>query len=195
MAPTFLSLKNLRRQSRASFRTETSTDTSSDGALSHDTHDTTPSSGSLTPPSHQSDPALNLQVKDGNGPGLTPAQAQNRPMMAPGGNSSRYSVSGMSGLGSPSPNGRTNLPVSQYAPRVQNISENAWVCCATAWFTFPPPLHATPLCITTLWSLGFPSPQSLIASVVPLKTLIPRPRYIKRFSCYMVQLERLCRIT
>lgn len=129
MAPAFLSLKDLRRRSRASFRTENSTDTSSDGALSHDTHDTTPSSGSLTPPSmaHQSDPALNLQVKDGNASGQYPAPAPNRPMMMPGGNSSRYSVSGMSGLGSPAPNGRTNLPVSQYAPRVQNIVENAWV--------------------------------------------------------------------
>lgn len=126
MAPTFLSLKDLRRRSKASFRTENSTDTSSDGALSHDTHDT-PSSGSLTPPSmaHQSDPALNLQVKDASG--QNPAQAPTRPMLAPAGNSSRYSVSGMTGLGSPSPNGRSNLPVSQYAPRVQNISENAWV--------------------------------------------------------------------
>lgn len=126
MAPTFLSLKSLRRQSRASFRTEASTDTSSDGALSHDTHDTTPSSGSLTPPSmDQSDPALHLQVKDGN------AASQNRPILTPGGNSSRYSVSGMSGLGAPSSNGRSSLPVSKYAPRVQNISENAWVRCAT----------------------------------------------------------------
>ncbi|UKZ66928.1 uncharacterized protein TrAtP1_008093 [Trichoderma atroviride] len=111
MAPTFL--KSLRRQSRASFRTETSTDTSSDGALSHDTPDTTPSNGSLTPPSldHTSDPATSL----------------NRPMLAPGGNSSRYSVSGMSGLGAPSSIGRSSLPVSQYAPRVQNISDNNWV--------------------------------------------------------------------
>ncbi|UKZ76095.1 hypothetical protein TrVFT333_003791 [Trichoderma virens FT-333] len=127
MAPAFLSLKDLRRRSRASFRTENSNDTSSDGTLSHETNDTTPSSGSLTPPSHLSDPALNLQVKDSNASGQYPAQAQNRPMMVPGGNSSRYSVSGMSGLGSPAPNGRTNLPVSQYAPRVQNIAENAWV--------------------------------------------------------------------
>ncbi|KAL7782268.1 putative peptidase family domain-containing protein [Trichoderma afarasin] len=128
MAPAFLSLKDLRRRSRASFRTENSNDTSSDGTLSHETNDTTPSSGSLTPPSMaQSDPALNLQVKDSNGSGQYPAQAPTRPMLMPGGNSSRYSVSGMSGLGSPAPNGRTNLPVSQYAPRVQNIAENAWV--------------------------------------------------------------------
>ncbi|KAM0511785.1 hypothetical protein ACHAPE_009575 [Trichoderma viride] len=111
MAPTFL--KSLRRQSRASFRTETSTDASSDGALSHDTPDTTPSNGSLTPPS------LDQQ--------LDPATSLNRPMLAPGGNSSRYSVSGMSGLGAPSSNGRSSLPVSQYAPRVQNIADNNWV--------------------------------------------------------------------
>lgn len=131
MAPTFL--KSLRRQSRASFRTEASTDTSSDGALSHDTPDTSPSSGSLTPPSmdQQSDPALHLQVKDGN------ATSQNRPMLAPGGNSSRYSVSGMSGLGAPSSSGRSSLPVSKYAPRVQNISENTWVCSCKCIVYFP----------------------------------------------------------
>jgi hypothetical protein len=142
MAPAFLSLKDLRRRSRASFRTENSNDTSSDGTLSHETNDTTPSSGSLTPPSHLSDPALNLQVKDSNASGQYPAQAQNRPMMVPGGNSSRYSVSGMSGLGSPAPNGRTNLPVSQYAPRVQNIAENAWVRRATPLFESSSPNFA-----------------------------------------------------
>lgn len=141
MAPAFLSLKDLRRRSRASFRTENSNDTSSDGTLSHETNDTTPSSGSLTPPSMaQSDPALNLQVKDSNGSGQYPAQAPTRPMLMPGGNSSRYSVSGMSGLGSPAPNGRTNLPVSQYAPRVQNVAENAWVRCARPLSKNPYPI-------------------------------------------------------
>ena len=157
MAPAFLSLKDLRRKSRASFRTENSNDTSSDGTLSHETNDTTPSSGSLTPPSmaQQSDPALNLQVKDSNSSGQNPAQAQNRPMLAPGGNASRYSVSGMSGLGSPAPNGRTNLPVSQYAPRVQNISENAWVRRVIPLLKSSSPIFAlNPLALLNCSNLG-----------------------------------------
>lgn len=131
MAPTFFKFKELRRRSRASFRTDHSTDTASEGAVSHDT---APSSGSVTPPSiaHQSDPALNLQVKDAHASHQDQAQSQTRPMLAPSANTSRHSVSGMSGLGSPSStaNGRKNIPTSQYAPRVHNISDNAWVC----WF-------------------------------------------------------------
>ncbi|KAK5995763.1 Putative zinc metalloproteinase [Cladobotryum mycophilum] len=126
MPPSFLNFKELRRRSRGSFRTDNSTDTSSDGTVSQDT---APSSGSLTPPSaaHRSDPSLHLQVKDANAPHPPPQQPQNRPILAPGVNTSRYSVSGMSGLGSPSPNGRKTLLVSQYAPRVHNVSDNAWV--------------------------------------------------------------------
>lgn len=124
MAPAFLSFKELRRRSRASFRTEHSTDTSSEGAASHGT---APSSGSLTPPSiaHQSDPALNLQVKDSQSPPVPPQHRQQRPPLSSGTNSNRNSVSGMSGLGSPS--GRHSLPVSQYAPKISNVPENAWV--------------------------------------------------------------------
>lgn len=128
MAPTFLN--NLRRRSRASFRTNRSTDTSSDGATSQAT---SPSSGSLTPPSidHQSDPALHLQVKDQQQlqrrqSQMSQSQSQLRPPLSS--NSNRNSVSGMSGLGAPSINGRQTLPVSPYAPRVINITENAWVC-------------------------------------------------------------------
>lgn len=132
MAPTFLN--NLRRRSRASFRTNRSTDTSSDGATSQAT---SPSSGSLTPPSidHQSDPALHLQVKDQQQlqrrqSQMSQSQSQlNVPTRPPlSSNSNRNSVSGMSGLGAPSINGRQTLPVSPYAPRVINITENAWVC-------------------------------------------------------------------
>lgn len=146
MAPSFL--KDLRRRSKASFRperhperantertntdrTDHSNDTSSDGAGSQGT---APSSGSVTPPSihQQSDPALNLQVKD-------PVQLReqlrqtspNRLSMAPrpplSSSSSRLSVSGMSGLGAPSSSGNQNLPVSPYAPKISNLSENAWV--------------------------------------------------------------------
>lgn len=132
MAPTFLNFKELRRRSRASFRTEHSTDNSSDGVVSHGT---TPSTGSVTPPSiaHQSDPALNLQLKDSSAPNYSHPQPHtqhsntSRPALPPVTNTSRYSVSGMSGLGAPSINGKQSLPVSPYAPRVLNVSENAWV--------------------------------------------------------------------
>ncbi|KAJ3495065.1 hypothetical protein NLG97_g3658 [Lecanicillium saksenae] len=125
MAPRFF--KELRRRSRASFRTEVSTDTSSDGAVSHGT---APSSGSVTPPSiaHQSDPALNLQLKDSSEQ-LT--QIPSRPTFpGNGSNASRYSaqsVSGMSGLGSPRLGAKSNIPLSKYAPRIHNINENSWV--------------------------------------------------------------------
>lgn len=142
MAPSFLNFKELRRRSRASFRTEHSADNSSDGAVSHGT---TTSSGSVTPPSiaHQSDPALNLQLKDSNANNNNaPSQAQSQPQSPqlnqarpplPPNNSSRYSVSGMSGLGAPSINGRQTVPVSPYAPRILNVSENAWVSCFLLW--------------------------------------------------------------
>jgi hypothetical protein len=127
MAPTFI--KELRRRSRASFRTSHSTDTSSDGVVSHGT---TPSTGSVTPPSiaHQSDPALNLQLnKDAIASQQSTPQHSPRPPFPPGTNSSRNSVSGMSGLGSPATPGssRTALPISPYAPRILNVSDNAWV--------------------------------------------------------------------
>jgi hypothetical protein len=131
MAPTFLN--SLRRRSRASFRTNRSTtDTSSDGAASQGE---SPSSGSLTPPSIdiQSDPALHLQVKDQQlqrrQSQISHSQSQQqivqRPPLTSGSN--RNSVSGMSGLGAPSINGRQALPSSPYAPRLVNITENAWV--------------------------------------------------------------------
>lgn len=126
MPPSFINFKGLRRRSKASFRTDRSTDTSSDGAVSQGT---TTSSGSVTPPSiaHQSDPALNLQVKDSNASSQQQEQPLSRPPLAPVTNTNRYSVSGMSGLGAPSMQGRQSLPVSQYAPRISNVSENAWV--------------------------------------------------------------------
>ncbi|CAH0050653.1 unnamed protein product [Clonostachys solani] len=132
MAPNFL--KSLRRRSRASFRTDRSTDTSSEGATSNG--GTGPPSGSATPPSiaYQSDPALHLQVKDASDSksslGLSQqqyAQPQARPPLTPAAMANRHSVSGMSGLGSPSTHGRLNAPISQYAPRIHNVPENAWV--------------------------------------------------------------------
>lgn len=125
MAPSFLSLKELRRRSKASFRTDNSTDGSSDGVTSQDT---SPSSGSLTPPSiaQQSDPALHLQVKKSPGSQHKP-HPSTKPMLSTTANTSRQSVSGMSGLGAPSINGKSSIPLSKYAPRVYNVSENSWV--------------------------------------------------------------------
>lgn len=133
MAPSFLNFKELRRRSRASFRTERSTDTSSNGG--DNSHNTTPTDGSVTPPSisAQSDPALHLQVKDQSQP---PPLPPNRPPL--GSYTNRWSVSGMAGLGSPSINGKGTLPVSQYAPQISNLTENAWVCALHSIAADPP---------------------------------------------------------
>ncbi|KAI5859916.1 putative peptidase family-domain-containing protein [Durotheca rogersii] len=120
MAPAFLNFKEFRRRSRASFRTDQSTDVSSyDERRSQNAAST---NGSITPPSisAQSDPALSSQSKDQLQPPPVPG---NRPPPS----SSRYSVSGMTGIGSPSLNGKSSLPVSQYAPRITNLGENTWV--------------------------------------------------------------------
>ena len=131
MAPTFF--KSLRRRSRASFRTDKSTtdDSSEGGAQSHGTG---PSSGVATPASigPHSDPALNLQVKESNGSQvhLPNGNGSQRPPLSS--NTNRYSVGGMSGLGAPSIHGRPSLPVSQYAPRVQNAQDGIFV---SYWFS------------------------------------------------------------
>ncbi|KAH8887077.1 hypothetical protein GQ53DRAFT_657074 [Thozetella sp. PMI_491] len=122
MAPSFFSFKELRRRSRASFRTERSTDTSSDGS-----HGTTPTTGSLTPPSiaHQSELNLSLHAKDQSS---TPPPS--RPALQNTANSvtNRYSVSGMAGLGAPLQGGRASaLPISPYSPRITNVADNTWV--------------------------------------------------------------------
>ena len=126
MAPAFF--KSLRRRSRASFRTDRSTDDSSEGAFSNGTGQ---SSGLATPAStaYQSDPALHLQVtKESTSPSKNELSPQSRPPLAPITNLQRQSSApGMSGLGAPSMNGKSNLPISPYAPRLLNVSENAWV--------------------------------------------------------------------
>ncbi|RYO79793.1 hypothetical protein DL764_009979 [Monosporascus ibericus] len=112
MAPSFLNFKELRRRSRASFRTDRSTDTSSNS--DHHSQEMDPTTGSITPPSLsiQSDPAINLHKDQPQAPPVPP-----RPPVQPH-NSNRYSVSGMTGLGSPElsaslgPYATTN-PVSQ----------------------------------------------------------------------------------
>lgn len=129
MAPSIFNFKELRRRSRASFRTESS-------ASEAGSQGNTPTSGSLTPPSiaQTSDPALNLQLHKeqqlSRRPSLQTVQSgvngSNGSNGVNGGSSNRYSVSGMTGLGSPI-NGKSSLPVSQYAPRIANVAENAWV--------------------------------------------------------------------
>ncbi|KAM0285497.1 hypothetical protein ACHAQH_001447 [Verticillium albo-atrum] len=117
-------LKSLRRRSKASIRTEPTTDRSGDqyntDSSSDASRNTAPTTGSVTPPStHGSDPALDQQLKN-----LNPTA---RPPLQPLPASNRYSVSGMSGLGSPVLNGKSNLPVSHYAPRIINAPNNAHV--------------------------------------------------------------------
>ncbi|KAI3396045.1 hypothetical protein diail_541 [Diaporthe ilicicola] len=141
MAPSLLTFKSIRRRSKASFKTEKSAtdanDTSSDASNGR-----TPTSGSLTPPSMatsvagQSDPALNHQLSKErlNGDLLTPPVPpipQFRPPLRSATNgSNRNSVSGMTGLGSPALGGRgpyPQLPVSPYAPQIDNVRHGAWV--------------------------------------------------------------------
>ena len=128
MAPSFL--KDIRRRSRASFRTDRSTD-SSNGSGFNSTNGSVPTTkssstlnstyGGTTPPAlTNSNSASNLQTL-ANLPPPPPA----RPTISTS-SSNRYSVSGMSGLGSPSQ--KSSLPTSPYAPRILSISENTWVC-------------------------------------------------------------------
>lgn len=127
MAPSFL--KDIRRRSKASFRTDKSTDSSTGG--SNGTNGSVPTTkssstlnstyGSTTPPAlTDSISASNLQALIG-----PPTIPNNRPTISAS-SSNRYSVSGMSGLGSPSQS-KSSLPTSQYAPRILSIADSAWV--------------------------------------------------------------------
>lgn len=126
MAPSFLNFKELRRRSRASFKTERSNTDNSSNDNDDGSHDTAPTTGTVTPASlaTQSDLALNLQVKD-SVPPLVPAGTRPPLQTQP---NKRYSVSGMTGLGSPVINGSNkSFAVSHYAPRISNVTENCWV--------------------------------------------------------------------
>ncbi|KIN00959.1 hypothetical protein OIDMADRAFT_103664 [Oidiodendron maius Zn] len=116
-----------RERSKASFRTEESVDANqnvlSNGQHSHSSSATPSSStlnlayGSTTPPAlSTSNSATNLQSV--NGAAAPPPRPYASPSVT-----SRQSVSGMSGLGSPN----STLPTSQYAPRILSISDNSWV--------------------------------------------------------------------
>lgn len=129
MAPSFL--KDLRRRSKASFRTDRSTDES--GASSNETNGSTPSSSTLnsagghegkstTPPLTNSNSASNLQ---GLGNVQPPPSRPTISTSSPKRFSTVGSVSGMTGLGSPAQN--SSLPSSPYAPRITNVSDGSWV--------------------------------------------------------------------
>ena len=131
MASSLFSLKSLRRRSKASFRTDRSTDTSSEGEVSV-SHGSTPTSGFYTPPSlsQKSDDALSLKIKDQPSGSLAPPRP---PLPAPSQSMNRMSVAGsingtIAALGNPSAYGsRTHLPLSPYAPRVTNLTDGCWV--------------------------------------------------------------------
>lgn len=121
MAPGFL--KDIRRRSRSSFKTDKS------GTPDHhenvpripQTHSNSASSvglgnGSQTPP-NAFESTSNAQ-HESNGASIT------RPQIVTSGNH-RHSVSGMSGLGSPTQT--MSIPTSQYAPRILSIQDNTWV--------------------------------------------------------------------
>ena len=137
MAPSLFSLKSLRRRSKASFRTERSTDTSSEGEASV-SHGTTPTSGFYTPPSlsQKSDDALSLKVKDQPSGFLAPPRP---PPSSLSQSMSRMSVAGsingtIAGLSNSSAHGsRTHLPPSPYAPRITNLTDGCWVSQARNW--------------------------------------------------------------
>ncbi|KAG9229746.1 zinc metallo protein-like proteinase [Amylocarpus encephaloides] len=129
MAPSFL--KEIRRRSKSSFRTDRSTDSSSGSGTTNDSSPATKSSSTLssinggtTPPSTA--PVLTSLTLASNIQKLnkTPPLTPGRPT-APAAAVNRQSVSGMSGLGSPSP--MSTLPCSPYAPRILSISDNTWV--------------------------------------------------------------------
>lgn len=143
MAPSLLSLKSIRRRSKASFKTEKSSNDATDASSDGSHNGRTPTSGSLTPPSAapsvagMSDVALNHQLskeklnESPNGtPPVPPLPHLRPPLRTTTNGSNRYSVSGMTGLGSPAPGGRgpqPQLPVSPYAPQIDNIRHGAWV--------------------------------------------------------------------
>lgn len=143
MAPSLLSIKSIRRRSKASFKTDKSsadtTDASSDASQGR-----TPTSGSLTPPSAapsvagQSDVALHHQLSKeklaesilSTTPPVPPIPQLRPPVRSATSGSNRFSVGGMTGLGSPALGGRgpqPQLPVSPYAPQIENVRHGAWV--------------------------------------------------------------------
>ncbi|APA14177.1 hypothetical protein sscle_12g089470 [Sclerotinia sclerotiorum 1980 UF-70] len=126
MAPSFL--KDLKRRSKPVAKTtdsstgESSVSNASNGSgLRSNTFTSSKSQislnssyGATTPPTMPNSQSSSTL----NGMGVT------RPTVSTTG-SNRYSVSGMSGLGSPS--SKSALPVSPYSPRILSITDNTWV--------------------------------------------------------------------
>ncbi|MCJ1471423.1 hypothetical protein MMC13_000062, partial [Lambiella insularis] len=122
--------KDLRRRSKASFRTEKSSNDSDGSNASEPTTKSSTTLGSVygasTNPSSLQPSLSNLTISKPNGEGaLPPPPPATRP---PPANSpiNRYS---MTGVTSPTSNGSSTpkLPLSAYAPRVLSVSENSWV--------------------------------------------------------------------
>jgi hypothetical protein len=152
MAPSFL--KDLRRRSRASFKNERSVE-SDETTHSNGTNGTNSSTdmsgvtlnvfnGSVygSVPTAKSSSTLNSLYGGTTPPTLTTSNSASNlqslvNLALPArsavqtSSSNRYSVSGMSGLGVPSP--KSSLPASPYAPRVQSISDGAWVSTINFW--------------------------------------------------------------
>ncbi|ROT42716.1 hypothetical protein SODALDRAFT_268011 [Sodiomyces alkalinus F11] len=130
MAPAFL--RELRRRSRASIRTEQSTDRAgeqySTDCSSNASQGTVPTAGSVTPPSnHGSEVALDLHLKDTSGQSANTTPIP-RPPPQPivNVNTNRNSVASVAGWSSPTANAKANLVVSPYAPRVTNCADGTY---------------------------------------------------------------------
>ncbi|KAM3069934.1 hypothetical protein ACMFMG_004029 [Clarireedia jacksonii] len=128
MAPSFL--KDLKRRSKSSSTkaTDSSTGESKGSSGSNGTYNTesngfnsSKSQTSLNSSySASTPPAMSNSMSSSNLNGIAPT----RPPVSTT-NTHRYSVSGISGLGSPS--SKSALPVSPYSPRILSISDNTWV--------------------------------------------------------------------
>ncbi|TVY26453.1 putative zinc metalloproteinase [Lachnellula hyalina] len=135
--PAFL--RDLRRRSKSSFNRQKSDGTDSSTSNSNNGNGngnnsvpsmpTTKSSSTLnssyggaTPPMSNSQSSSNLQTLNGIAP-PPPIPPTRPPISSSSGN--RHSVSGMSGLGSPSL--KSSIPPSPYAPRILSIADNTWV--------------------------------------------------------------------
>ncbi|SPO01348.1 related to jacalin-like lectin domain-containing protein [Cephalotrichum gorgonifer] len=123
MAPSLFNFRELRRRSKASFRTEHSVDTASDLGGSG----ATTTEGSLTPPSvsSTSDPSLPALLHDVKDTLSAPSTPRPPPTATP--SLYRRSVASVNGLGYSPMNGGSVTPASPYAPKVTNVHENAWV--------------------------------------------------------------------
>ncbi|KAL1844092.1 hypothetical protein VTJ49DRAFT_4944 [Mycothermus thermophilus] len=126
MAPSIFNFKELRRRSRASFR---STDASSEAS-----NTTALSTGSMTPPSMESPSDPVLEVKDQPPISASPEASLAVPPPVPprphppsNGASNRHSIASIAGVGSSSPGGKPSPPLSMFSPRITNVADGSWV--------------------------------------------------------------------